>query len=1565
MPAIGTKTGKSRQVEKILKKKRKQKAKEFIGPPTPKPQKAKPKKRRPAPVKQPGPVSDSERKAGNTHQQSASYIRDAQKARAARRKVVLRKGVFGGFKKMSADEQQRYSDKEHAQLYDRAGYEEDPKIETERGGYGGNKGKGVKHELSRKVEIQRDALRRVNNSSEATEATRRKIKQGLKNLEAGKDPAPKKAPKTVKDEPRTDAEMRKFLKDGKAPLDRLHIKSTHTSGGTASSGLEVLKNSTRGLHANAEALTGGNWWKGFKHGKKTGSDVLKHFHILDGHKKLQAAGGFVLDMPLSGAGLKTTLRSPARKLEQEANRAEHLGKPEKAAKKREQAKKADTNRGAGIGVSVRVPFSSKGIDKTVGEKTTAKLGKHTTAKVGKRAHDSKAGRAVGKAFVPHYRHPDTPHDVHAADVENQRTKATRDREAVRAGEARGEAYDRAVPPTERENFLRAAERQPKEPVAKVKTSRRKTPEHRAVRAAERKVVSNRRKMDRQRGFVAKERPIEDKATLREVRKTVDDAIARQHAEAQRGVDDAQEGLKKLDEAARKRGLEAGPATHEEARGFLEAELAKGNAAKGEISGGRFEMPHGADESPRATQLRTLAAHESRLESMRVRLAEAEKNGVKGNGKVNKTGGETVGGLKAQIARTEAAAEKLRTSLDKTATTGTHAAERNAERVTREYHSAISAKKSAGAELRKARIAYRNHFGKDPVTGAKVKGDASALYDDAARESTLERLAQAEDEMAAANARYKVAEGRLRETAERHTAQQARRVVTSKLPGLDRKRPRSLDRLQRLEANDMANRAELSAARRAAVGKPKTTGVKVVADEGPDKGRPLADVLKERPRHESHELSNQQTLDAVEQWKRERGQLLEEQQHAGRDIDGLPDYVSHKAPPREGISLRPGRSGRAAKAGHTRHRDDPRDILSQHIEDPGRWDTNVGRVIARTVADSKKAANDVQYLKGLKENVGRPYSGSVKDTEAVFEINPAKGTFRALETRGGKPDAAEITRLKDSGNLVVLPKAIGARELKLRTPVDPSDLTSLGRGWDKVTAWWKSGVTVYNAPFYQERNLYDDTLRFWMGDGDAASYLRAARLVKELVHSEKGQRLVIPKFAPHTTVKIGDRVIPAEQFLKEAIEDGAIRAGHYGGEINEAFRDGERVASRRSPSAKLRNLGQHLEDVPRMASYLAARRRGFSRADAAAWTRAHHFDYTELTDFERGIRRAIPFYTFTSRNLQLQLKKAVSRPGKLAIIQSVREEMAKLAGLDPDWEDKLTEQQRRSLPIPVRVGNDQVKLLYTGMSVSDLNRIWLPGVQTPAEATSQQLDLFTSMFHPIPKAVFELGFNYSLFFRGPIHRTAKEPDAPRYVPAPDGLSKLPKVIQDWLGVKTDRPDPRTGQKITMWPAEIDYIVRLMPQTGFVATMGTPVKNARDQSASDRLIGQATGVRIASLDPGKGRIEEISIRRGEIAAELNDLRDSGGDKYSKSAPLIMSRRKERLLDEDKKLGTELDTLMKRQQRPQQMRIPLSPAEKRKQYREKAKQARKVHASDRMKALRDKQKQIREVLHTERSK
>lgn len=644
------------------------------------------------------------------------------------------------------------------------------------------------------------------------------------------------------------------------------------------------------------------------------------------------------------------------------------------------------------------------------------------------------------------------------------------------------------------------------------------------------------------------------------------------------------------------------------------------------------------------------------------------------------------------------------------------------------------------------------------------------------------------------------------------------------------------------------------------------------------------------------------------------QLLAERA-GGRAPMRRPDYFPHVLNADVQKQVRTRARGRAARNPHAEARQYEGSISEIHAErakggDAPLFTENIPAAVTTRLAKGGKSVADRRYLKDLSRRVAKPLTQKTfvgrADDQVIYRIDH-QGKSPTLHKVDDEEARAYLggTR-KGQGDYVVLPKSYGDAEVAAR---NRGEMGPIRGAWNRAIGGWKTWVTVANVPAYDLRNLYGDSFNAYLAETDAKSFADAVGLVGRQVRRERGARTLhakVPSIRGRSEVSVGRSRLPVDEFLRQAREDRVLRAGHVGGEIHErarAMSHGAKTHQRRvHPIEGLRAFGQNREDAPRLATYLSALRRGMSRDEAAAWTERHHFDYSNLSQAERGFRDVVPFYTFAARNTRLQAGKLVQRPGKYANLQKVREESAKAAGLPPGWERQLAPYQQRGLPIAHRVGG-KVRTEYLTLPATDLNRIPVGLLsRKPWAEVEQQYDLSLQMLNPVLKTALELPGNHSFFFREAIYRDDDHPQAPRWVPAPSIVGKLPKPVRDKLGIVPDLLDKKSGKRVWGWPAGLDYFVRQTPQTGLVAQLDTPVKNRRGQSATDKIVSQLSGVRTVELDMEQAKLTALYASRRQVQTDIEDLRDRGKAKNHAGDILPAYRR---LLDKQKQLNDRINT------------------------------------------------------------
>jgi hypothetical protein len=142
-----------------------------------------------------------------------------------------------------------------------------------------------------------------------------------------------------------------------------------------------------------------------------------------------------------------------------------------------------------------------------------------------------------------------------------------------------------------------------------------------------------------------------------------------------------------------------------------------------------------------------------------------------------------------------------------------------------------------------------------------------------------------------------------------------------------------------------------------------------------------------------------------------------------------------------------------------------------------------------------------------------------------------------------------------------------------------------------------------------------------------------------------------------------------------------------------------------------------ERAVRMPMALDSLKRGMSYDEAFNRIARYHFDYSDLSVLDEKMKRFVPFWVWTSRNIPLQITSQLTRPGAYLTYQKIHEQ------LPPDADLMMPNFISQRKPLGLGGGNVLVPDLPFGKLGEDVSRI-----TTPEGLLAQAL--------PIPKVFIE-------------------------------------------------------------------------------------------------------------------------------------------------------------------------------------------------------------------------------------
>jgi len=342
---------------------------------------------------------------------------------------------------------------------------------------------------------------------------------------------------------------------------------------------------------------------------------------------------------------------------------------------------------------------------------------------------------------------------------------------------------------------------------------------------------------------------------------------------------------------------------------------------------------------------------------------------------------------------------------------------------------------------------------------------------------------------------------------------------------------------------------------------------------------------------------------------------------------------------------------------------------------------------------------------------------VKKGQAYAKAITSKEFANAMEKFAVK-DGVEVTNKMLKG-LKFEPKVASVID-NFYKGIQPEELNAVIKGFDKVQNMWKAQALV--SPSYHLRNMVGNLWNNHLASVNPWAYSKAALLQKGILKDEK--------------------------LMNEMKKLGVIDQGWYAKDIAEELTS--RVAGVKNWKAGLnplsqsnylfeanRKVGSAVENNARIAHYLSKRAEGLSPIKASESVKKYLFDYGKLSNTEKQVfKRAVPFYTWTRKNLPLQLSELVSNPGKFRLPNKIVDALER--GVEQPDEKYMSRYISENVPVRIRTNKD-------GNTEYFLMGNWLP-YASALDVLSQPLDTIVGMTSPFIKTPYEYFSNKSTYFK---------------------------------------------------------------------------------------------------------------------------------------------------------------------------------------------------------------------------
>jgi len=321
-----------------------------------------------------------------------------------------------------------------------------------------------------------------------------------------------------------------------------------------------------------------------------------------------------------------------------------------------------------------------------------------------------------------------------------------------------------------------------------------------------------------------------------------------------------------------------------------------------------------------------------------------------------------------------------------------------------------------------------------------------------------------------------------------------------------------------------------------------------------------------------------------------------------------------------------------------------------------------RTAATVARDERTVANRgaISELAKVRDPEGNPILSLADDVTA--------GTAK-------RPAGAVEWEIPGIGLVAAHPEV--AKEVKRATTAisQPETLREFQGLLGHLNSLWKGYATVpvVGGPGFHMRNATGNVWNnFLAGVKNPADYTRATRIQRTL--QKAGGDVAKLSDADRSLVELAQKHgVLGDGFFIHELTGPHQAGGKLGraavGNTTKNVRHGLNPLSLDNYAIRSgRSVGTAVENNARLAHFISKLRTLGNADEAARSVRKYLFDYADLTDAERGLKKVAAFYTFMRKNTPLQIAEMGRQPGKFTALARAHRNATidGPEGVYPDW-----------------------------------------------------------------------------------------------------------------------------------------------------------------------------------------------------------------------------------------------------------------------------------------------------------
>lgn len=413
--------------------------------------------------------------------------------------------------------------------------------------------------------------------------------------------------------------------------------------------------------------------------------------------------------------------------------------------------------------------------------------------------------------------------------------------------------------------------------------------------------------------------------------------------------------------------------------------------------------------------------------------------------------------------------------------------------------------------------------------------------------------------------------------------------------------------------------------------------------------------------------------------------------------------------------------------------------------------------------------------------------------------------------------------------------------------------------DGATNWWKMW-SLGVRPSYHVKNTVGNLWNNYLAGVDNPIRYKDAAVMQYKIAQNNLDGAIYGK--------------PVKEIYEEMAKRGVIGEGQYGADVAQVIESKLGINqplsfnNLRSATESLKQIagktvgtenpllkggfavGSAIEDNARVALFLDRVKKGASYEEAGKAVQKYLFDYGALSPFEQNVmKRAMPFYTWSRKNIPLQLEALVTSPEKINKINIFKQNVE--AGVEKPSEYDVPDYVKDQMPVYISnpiTGKSTAIPLSGIIPFADLNLLTnafntgnRPDSPFEKGKISSAASTATGSLNPILKEPVQLLLNYDFFRKKNIREfEGQEVD---FLGMKIGAKTAHTISNFILANEVDRLNP-AGIFGTRTKDEVTGQITTTP-----SIFGNMRESRTDAPEAERGLQTATGIRQVKFDPAE--------------------------------------------------------------------------------------------------------------------